>query len=1054
MRLKIHFLEEALRKAGPSYNQEALKENSELKSTSITMQRDLQRCRKSLQQAERDLEAYRAQLEDFQEQARSGEGDEDMRQELDAMKEEVMTKEAQVKDLQDELDSAKGNEKEELERLRDEIGDLEATVRERDRIIEDKEEEIDGLKEDGGKDSEAVTELEAELDRVQEQLGELQESLDQAKTESQEANEARQQAIDEKEAAEEDLRELQDEMSNKSFYTKGLSRQLEDKSTKLEEDLTNLRKEYTTLEEEFEDKARRERRLEEQLQELQQDIFSEKDRLEGDIELARHERDIAKRERDEISSQFQQSIEDAQRDGEEKRLLQGRHNALTNESGGLQQELATAQSSIRELQQSLDDEKHRARDNSHMLRSQHKEEVERLTEEIESLQREIDDKESQHALEQDKWQSAQRSLESQKDRAEKQAAGFKQTVERLQEVELTMTGRGMKIQETIDSEKKRHEEQEAVLTRQVKELNEDIASRRKTIEDQRGEISSFREELRVSKREETTLKGKIQELEDEVVVLQASLEEEQEFAQGQLKHGTSSLDTQLQKVTSEKQTLRDQLASANIELHNLRISAAETSAERDELQSQLNQFQNQVDDTYRLDKEKVTLRKEKLRLESEVNRLSTEKRSLFEAKDALQAELDSEVERSAVEENQLHAEIDQLSGKLTAASEGRDKELTASKNRVQRLETRVGELTTLVEQQWSAEPEDAALAADLSTIRNNLNEARQKEKASLEREASLKTSIRNIKSRNADLEREIHELQVTRIAGTSPRSSPSAKAQEEIHNLRRQVSDAYKSLKESRKKNQELERAAVAEDERKDLHELLKSSALEAESLSVRLSERDAHVNELRSQLRRVRQERAASIKKADAMDREVEALQTRYETAVDDLALRTDRKGKHDKEIRGLSKEILWLRARLNREEKFRRDLAWSKGLMELGERVRAAWYVLRIFTSSLSSSMGFSLGIFTPIYGMELTPPCSNETDLKMIANMGVKPPATKKKAPDLRRKLRAAAITVIASVRMRKLSQEWNKVRKVGDSLKKAKVETLRKRDSTRKKRIEQS
>lgn len=51
--------------------------------------------------------------------------------------------------------------------------------------------------------------------------------------------------------------------------------------------------------------------------------------------------------------------------------------------------------------------------------------------------------------------------------------------------------------------------------------------------------------------------------------------------------------------------------------------------------------------------------------------------------------------------------------------------------------------------------------------------------------------------------------------------------------------------------------------------------------------------------------------------------------------------KTRHDKEILGLGKEIMWLRARLKREEKFRRDLAWSKGLMELGERVRVAWYV-----------------------------------------------------------------------------------------------------------------
>ena len=62
----------------------------------------------------------------------------------------------------------------------------------------------------------------------------------------------------------------------------------------------------------------------------------------------------------------------------------------------------------------------------------------------------------------------------------------------------------------------------------------------------------------------------------------------------------------------------------------------------------------------------------------------------------------------------------------------------------------------------------------------------------------------------------------------------------------------------------------------------------------------------------------------------------------MEKLALgKSTNKTKHEKEIRGLGKEIVWLRARLHREEKFRRDLAWSKGLMELGERVRVAWFV-----------------------------------------------------------------------------------------------------------------
>jgi hypothetical protein len=55
LKLKIHYLQEQLQKAGPEYNQAALQENTELKVTKITMQRDIARYKKNLQQAERDL---------------------------------------------------------------------------------------------------------------------------------------------------------------------------------------------------------------------------------------------------------------------------------------------------------------------------------------------------------------------------------------------------------------------------------------------------------------------------------------------------------------------------------------------------------------------------------------------------------------------------------------------------------------------------------------------------------------------------------------------------------------------------------------------------------------------------------------------------------------------------------------------------------------------------------------------------------------------------------------------------------------------------------------
>lgn len=124
-----------MQKAGPEYNQAALKENTELKVTKLTMQRDIARYKKSLQQAERDLETYRLQFQEVKEKLRRRQIDETVQQELDLMREEMERKDNRVRELQEELREAKERQSQNLEKLRDEIEDLEAALREKDRTM-------------------------------------------------------------------------------------------------------------------------------------------------------------------------------------------------------------------------------------------------------------------------------------------------------------------------------------------------------------------------------------------------------------------------------------------------------------------------------------------------------------------------------------------------------------------------------------------------------------------------------------------------------------------------------------------------------------------------------------------------------------------------------------------------------------------------------------------------------------------------------------------------------------------------------------------------------
>lgn len=896
------------------------------------MQRDISRYKKSLLQAERDLEDYRQQLAEMREKARRGQTDEEVQQEMDLMREEVDTRDREIRALREELRLVKDGQSQEVDKLRDEVEDLEAAVREKDRVIDERDEQLEELRENVN-ENDAATELQVELDRAKEHLQELQDSLEKAKQDMEEAAYTARQAVEEKNRAEDDLRELQDEMSNKSFTTKGLSRQLEERAEQLEVDMHDLQRENETLRTELESKAHSVAQLEERYHTLQQDLKSNAGKLGEDLELARRERDSAVRDREQTALRLQEALDDVQRRTEEKELLQTRHQALTDESGGLQGELTRAQSRIRELQQAVEEATKRAQDTQN-LRWQHKVELDRFREEIEVLRNEIEDKEGNFALEQDRWDSTKRTLQSQRERAEEQASGYKRTLERLQAAENSISGKEHKFQDAIDSEKQRHTQEEAVLSRQIKELGDDLAQKRQIIDEQRNDLLTVREELRISKREEQSLKEKIQALEDEVVVLQSSLADEQQYAKGRSQKGSTDMEIQLQKA-------RDQLAQAHVELHELRTSIVEMETERDEFQAQAERAQN-GDETTRFDREKLELRKATTRLENEIKRLRDDKSALLEAKETLESQLGLEIESATAEQGRLSAEIDRLQDKLLAGTGNRDRELTSARTKVQRLERRTQELETLLAQQLPAEHEHSTTHGDLSVLRHSLDEARKREKALLQREAEHKASARVLKSRNADLERDLHDALVNKFDSGSAQNSPSNKLNEELRGLRKQLTEAHRSLKEIKSKNRDLERAAMKEEDQRDLHELLKSSTIEAEALALKVSERDSRLNELKALVRRIREERAFCVHKAETALKDLEALQQLYDEALEKASQgKSSNKTRHEKEMRGLGKEIIWLRARLKREEKFRRDLAWSKGLMELGERVRVAWFV-----------------------------------------------------------------------------------------------------------------
>ena len=979
LKMKIHFLEEALSKRGSEFNKAALKENTDLKVNRITMQKELHKFKKNIAQAERDAETYRLQLEEYRQRIRQKHADESMRLEMAGLQTSLQTKETEIQQLRNKLETVKDSQDQEAVKLRDDVEDLQADLREKERLIGEKEDEIDAIKLKVSKESNISAEFQDEIETLQEQIEDLKQNLENAGANVEEAKEQREEAMDEKRKAEENLDELQDEMANKSFTTKGLSRQLEDKANKLEDDLNELQEKHAELAKNHEEKLQSERHLQDCLRELERSGTSEVRLSQQELDIAQQQRETAERKLATMSKQLETANNDLEIKSEEKDLLQSRHDALTIESAQLQRDLVKAQKTIGDLQSSLDEERQRAAQNELYLRSQAKQEADLLTKQIDSLHREVNAKDSESAAQYEDWESEKRTLQSASQRAEEKAVGLQRTVDKLQSSQGALSGKESHLQEALASEIERHQQEVKSLQKQIQDLNFSLAEKRTIADDNRNELNNAKEQLRISIREQAEFKEKVAELEEEIEVLQADIEEEHNLAQQLQKNGAH--DVQFEKIQAEKQTLQDQLATLNVELHNAKRSARTAEAARESLEVKLHKFRNLADDTFNAgDSEKRELRRAKSKLEKDLERLKSERDNLQQVNQSLEEEVNAEIDRARTEEERLNSELDAVRFKQSSDSLAR--ELRSAKSKIARLEARIVELDNQTKIIQSPHTDLSGLKADLITARDN-------EAVAVRREADLKSSNRKLNTAVHDLEKELHELRLAQFKSfsRSPSVSPgqAAKDVEELTSTRRELLSLRSEMRDVQHQNRELKRTAakktpeVDEAERADLHKLVKERVLEAETLRSDVRERDHKIDSLKShikslrdssrsnqapqskdrlrlttaeeaqaretkaQLHRLREERSIANKKADTVEHELEILQSRYESMLEKLAAVADRRDGmekiREKEMKGLIRETNWLRVNLRREQRLREAVGWAKSWVEREESMRVRW-------------------------------------------------------------------------------------------------------------------
>lgn len=139
--MKIHYLEESLRKSGPGVSEAALKENTNLKVDKVTLQKELHQHRKALASAEHNLEVYRKQLAEVQQKTLRKHADIDQREEIDRLQQALHEAQAEVRSLNEKL-KASDSHHDDTEGLKGEINDLKADIREKDRLLEEKDEDL------------------------------------------------------------------------------------------------------------------------------------------------------------------------------------------------------------------------------------------------------------------------------------------------------------------------------------------------------------------------------------------------------------------------------------------------------------------------------------------------------------------------------------------------------------------------------------------------------------------------------------------------------------------------------------------------------------------------------------------------------------------------------------------------------------------------------------------------------------------------------------------------------------------------------------------------
>lgn len=837
LKLKIHFLEEVLDMNGFENSEAAIKENTELKVDKITMQKELIRCRKTLNSAEKDIESYRQQLNDLQEKI----NDKNSHQGSHKKSSSTLGDMGNLNGGPDQ-EISKNQDTEQFLTL---ITDLKARLNEKVSVLDDRETQIINLKEKLEKQDfelhksriaaenaqRRVVELEEKLtsnkdiEILKENNKILKQNLKESENEVENLKQERHEILREKCRAETDLEHIQDEIANKSMNTKGLSKKMEQKIENLQNELENLREERSAHEANIAQKTRESQELKNKLEDHYGESINREQSLKDTVNVLTKEKTLVAQERDALIVQYKSCQKDLQLLIEEKKSLQKGHEILTNESYCLQRDLDRSRINAKECEENLKKLEIKAQNDLKDLKVKNNAEIERLSEELDNFRVKLQQRENLHDADHEKWEIEKCNSLSQIENLQEKASHLQKTIEELQGTEGTLSSKESQLRQALKSEMDRNREQETALNKKFNELGADIQARQQANVDLRSELTKYKEELRSCQSEKNSLAEKIELLEDEVEVLQTNLDEETEEFNREKKSAkleSDKLRQQIQLIKADLANAESAALDARTEMDMYRESMRASDSSKEQLQSRLRELEEQLtraqqeknsiqDELSKVRSELFTVKGSVVDLENQNRDLSKQvtalrrqgtSPTLDQESKKLQAALELEIKNAATEKSRLENEIRCLQNIVKNSCY--QTKLLAADDQTRTMDER----TRLENESILSELNDKA-QDDISILRMDLKAAREKEARCAQREATQKTQIRSLKKEIMELEGRVHDAEMLRFVSSSPNAHNSDLEQvDELGVIRAQLATANQALRETRTQLKNIEKEA------------------------------------------------------------------------------------------------------------------------------------------------------------------------------------------------------------------------------------------------------